>query len=73
MRLDVELLAKSKFYIKRGHMEFLGMVIALISVILICAKPKLEKVAFGLFIIAWLIAIIIYLIHVSSILPNMNL
>ncbi|WP_172402286.1 hypothetical protein [Helicobacter sp. 13S00401-1] len=54
-------------------MEFLGMVIALISVILICAKPKLEKVAFGLFIIAWLIAIIIYLIHVSSILPNMNL
>lgn len=54
-------------------MEFLGLILAFISVFLIYKKPEKENLAFGIFVFAWAMAAIMYICHASSILPNINL
>lgn len=54
-------------------MEFLGLLIVLISVILIYKKPEKENLAFGLFVFAWVMAAFMYYAHVSALLPNISL
>ncbi len=58
---------------KEKVMEFLGLILAFIAVFLIYKKPQKEKFAFGIFVVAWAMAAIMYIAHVSSILPNINL
>ncbi|MDE6885517.1 MAG: dihydroneopterin aldolase [Helicobacteraceae bacterium] len=47
-------------------MEFLELVLILISVILIMKKPQKEKLAFNLVIISWVIMVFMYAGHKSS-------
>ncbi len=54
-------------------MEFLGMLIAFIAVLIIYKKPEYENLAFGIFVFAWIMGAILYYGDVSSILPNTNL
>ncbi|CZE47217.1 hypothetical protein [Campylobacter geochelonis] len=54
-------------------MEFLGLILAFIAVFLVYKIPKKENLAFGIFVIAWILAIIMYMGDTSSLLPNMNL
>ncbi|CCB79944.1 hypothetical protein [Helicobacter bizzozeronii] len=54
-------------------MEFLGFVITLVVVAIIFFKPAWEKLAFGLFVTFWLVELVMFVAHTSSVLPNMNL
>ncbi len=54
-------------------MEFLGMLMAFISVFLIYKKPEKENLAFGLLVIAWIMGVLLYYGHISSLLPSTNL
>ncbi len=54
-------------------MEFLGMLIAFIAVVIIYKKPEKENLAFGIFVFAWAMAAFMYYGDVYSILPNANL
>ncbi|CAG9468226.1 dihydroneopterin aldolase [Campylobacter upsaliensis] len=47
-------------------MEFLELLLVLIALILILAKPEKEKLAFGLVMVSWAIMIFYYVGHKSS-------
>ncbi|BAW47066.1 putative uncharacterized protein [Helicobacter pylori] len=54
-------------------MEFLGLILSLVAVLIAFKKPEKEKWAFGILIVVWLVELIIFIGHSSSVLPNMNL
>lgn len=47
-------------------MEFLELLMVLIALILIIAKPEKEKLAFNLVVASWLLMIVLYVGHKSS-------
>ncbi|ARE81099.1 disulfide bond formation protein Dba [Campylobacter helveticus] len=47
-------------------MEFLELLLVLIALILILAKPEKEKLAFGLVMVSWVIMIFYYVGHKST-------
>ncbi|CAM3380220.1 dihydroneopterin aldolase [Campylobacter upsaliensis] len=47
-------------------MEFLELLLVLIALVLILAKPEKEKLAFGLVMVSWAIMIFYYVGHKSS-------
>ncbi|AZP94648.1 hypothetical protein [Helicobacter pylori] len=54
-------------------MEFLGLLLNLVAVLIAFKKPEKENWAFGILIVVWLVELIIFIAHSSSVLPNMNL
>lgn len=59
---------------KGDIMEFLELLLVLIALILIIAKPEKEKFAFGLVMVSWLIMIFYYVGHkTGALLTVMNL
>lgn len=55
-------------------MEFLELLLIFIAIYIVWKKPEKEKLAFGLFILSWVIMVVSYVGHVSSnLLPVMNL
>ncbi|UOR93879.1 hypothetical protein MPG24_03510 [Helicobacter pylori] len=54
-------------------MEFLGLILSLAAVLIAFKKPGKENWAFGMLIVVWLMELIIFIGHSSSVLPNMNL
>ncbi len=54
-------------------MEFLGLILSLAAVLIAFKKPEKENRAFGMLIVVWLMELIIFIGHSSSVLPNMNL
>ncbi|GAA7824647.1 hypothetical protein HpVH103_07420 [Helicobacter pylori] len=54
-------------------MEFLGLILSLVAVLIAFKKPEKENRAFGILIVVWLMELIIFIGHSSSVLPNMNL
>ncbi len=54
-------------------MEFLGLILSLSAVLIAFKKPEKENWAFGILIVVWLVELIIFIGHSSSVLPNMNL
>ncbi|BEG57191.1 Proton-translocating Cytochrome Oxidase [Helicobacter sp. NHP21005] len=54
-------------------MEFLGFLATLSVAGILLFRPALEKLAFSIFIGAWLVEIAMFIAHTSTILPNMNL
>lgn len=54
------------FIFKGDKMEFLELLLVLIALILILAKPEKEKLAFGLVMVSWAIMIFYYVGHKSS-------
>ncbi|BCZ19953.1 Proton-translocating Cytochrome Oxidase [Helicobacter sp. NHP19-012] len=54
-------------------MEFLGFLAILIVAGILLFKPALEKLAFSIFVGAWLVEIAMFAAHTSTLLPNMNL
>ena len=54
-------------------MEFLELLLLFIAILIIFIKPERENIAFGVFVVSWLLMIISYVGHISSnILPVMN-
>ena len=47
-------------------MEFLQLLLVLVAVIIIIAKPQKEKIAFGLVVVAWLFMAYLYVGHKSG-------
>ncbi|GAA6814524.1 hypothetical protein AOH168_07400 [Helicobacter pylori] len=54
-------------------MEFLGLILSLFAVLIAFKKPEKENWAFRILIVVWLMELIIFIGHSSSVLPNMNL
>ncbi|MFP6115319.1 hypothetical protein ACLGA0_03420 [Helicobacter pylori] len=54
-------------------MEFLGLLLSLVAILIAFKKPEKENWAFGTLIVVWLVEFIIFIAHSSSVLPNMNL
>ncbi|WP_104744265.1 hypothetical protein [Helicobacter acinonychis] len=54
-------------------MEFLGLLLSLVAVFIALKKPEKENWAFGILVIVWLVELVIFIAHSSSVLPNMNL
>ncbi|RVZ54707.1 hypothetical protein EC561_03280 [Helicobacter pylori] len=54
-------------------MEFLGLLLSLVAVLMAFKKPEKENWAFGILIVVWLEELVIFIAHSSSVLPNMNL
>lgn len=54
------------FIFKGDKMEFLELLLVLIALILILAKPEKEKLAFGLVMVSWAIMIFYYVGHKST-------
>lgn len=57
----------------RNGMEFLGLILSLAAILIAFKKPEKENWAFGILIVVWLVELIIFIAHSSSVLPNMNL
>ncbi len=53
-------------FFKGDKMEFLELLLVLIALVLILAKPEKEKLAFGLVMVSWAIMIFYYVGHKSS-------
>lgn len=53
-------------FFKGDKMEFLELLLVLIALILILAKPEKKKLAFGLVMVSWAIMIFYYVGHKSS-------
>ena len=47
-------------------MEFLQLLLVLVAVVIIIAKPQKEKIAFGLVVVAWLFMAYLYVGHKSG-------
>ncbi len=58
---------------KRGVMEFLGFMAVFVVVCLLFFKPACEKLAFGIFVVAWLVELVMFVAHTSNFFPNVNL
>ena len=60
---------------KQGEkMEFLQLLLVLIAMIIIIAKPQKEKLAFGLVVVSWLFMAYLYIGHKSgALLTTINL
>jgi len=60
---------------KQGEkMEFLQLLLVLIAMIIIIAKPQKEKLAFGLIVVSWLFMAYLYIGHKSgALLTTINL
>ncbi|MGL2524245.1 hypothetical protein ACOWNZ_03130 [Helicobacter pylori] len=54
-------------------MEFLGLLLSLAAILTAFKKPEKENWAFGILMVVWLVELIIFIAHSSSVLPNMNL
>ncbi|AFI05288.1 hypothetical protein [Helicobacter cetorum] len=54
-------------------MEFLGLLLSLIAIFIAFKKPEKENLAFGILIVVWLVELVIFIAHSSSVLPNINL
>ncbi|GAA9350582.1 hypothetical protein [Helicobacter pylori] len=54
-------------------MEFLGLILSLATILIAFKKPEKENWAFGILMVVWLVELIIFIAHSSSVLPNMNL
>ncbi|PSM52752.1 DsbI-accessory protein Dba [Campylobacter blaseri] len=55
-------------------MEFLQLLLILVSIIIIILKPKQEKLAFTILVVSWIFMIYFYIGHKSGgLLTNMNL
>ncbi|WP_167531093.1 hypothetical protein [Helicobacter suis] len=54
-------------------MECLGFLATLGVAGILYFKPTLEKLAFRIFIFIWLVELVMFIAHTSTILPNMNL
>ncbi|GAA8133457.1 hypothetical protein NP0149_05570 [Helicobacter pylori] len=54
-------------------MEFLGLLLNLAAILVAFKKPEKENWAFGILMVVWLVELIIFIAHSSSVLPNMNL
>ncbi|WP_199766100.1 hypothetical protein [Helicobacter salomonis] len=54
-------------------MEFLGFLAILVVVCLLFFKPKSEKLAFGIFMLACLVELVMFVAHTSNFFPNVNL
>lgn len=54
-------------------MEFLGLILSLAAILIVLKKPEKENWAFGILIVVWLMELVIFIAHSSSVLPNMNL
>ncbi|WP_104747853.1 hypothetical protein [Helicobacter cetorum] len=54
-------------------MEFLGLLLSLIAIFIVFKKPEKENLAFGILIVVWLVELVIFIAHSSSVLPNINL
>ncbi|GAA7409770.1 hypothetical protein MM0350_03510 [Helicobacter pylori] len=54
-------------------MEFLGLLLSLFAILVVFKKPEKENWAFGILMVVWLVELIIFIAHSSSVLPNMNL
>ncbi|GAA7655337.1 hypothetical protein HpMMM60_06140 [Helicobacter pylori] len=54
-------------------MEFLGLLLSLFAVLVAFKKPEKENWAFGILMVVWLVELIIFIAHSSSVLPNINL
>lgn len=54
-------------------MEFLGLLLSLVAVLVAFKKPEKENWTFGILMVVWLVELIIFIAHSSSVLPNMNL
>ncbi|ADU84562.1 hypothetical protein [Helicobacter pylori] len=54
-------------------MEFLGLILSLAAIFIALKKPEKEDWAFGILVVVWLMELIIFIAHSSSVLPNMNL
>lgn len=54
-------------------MEFLGLILSLAAILIVFKKPEKENWAFGILMVVWLMELVIFIAHSSSVLPNMNL
>ncbi len=54
-------------------MEFLGLILSLVAIFIALKKPEKEDWAFGILVVVWLMELVIFIAHSSSVLPNMNL
>ncbi|WP_162982216.1 MULTISPECIES: hypothetical protein [Helicobacter] len=54
-------------------MEFLGFMAVFVVVCLLFFKPACEKLAFGIFVVAWLVELVMFVAHTSNFFPNVNL
>ncbi|WP_199765893.1 hypothetical protein [Helicobacter felis] len=54
-------------------MEFLGFMVVFVVVCLLFFKPTYEKLAFRIFVIAWLVELVMFVAHTSNFFPNVNL
>ncbi|GAA8656406.1 hypothetical protein HpDR77_13300 [Helicobacter pylori] len=54
-------------------MEFLGLLLSLAAILIVFKKPEKENWAFGILMVVWLVELVIFIAHSSSVLPNMNL
>ena len=55
-------------------MEFFQLLLVLIAIIIIIAKPQKEKLAFGLIVVSWLFMAYLYIGHKSgALLTTINL
>lgn len=54
-------------------MEFLGLLLSLATILIAFKKPEKENWAFGILMVVWLVELVIFIAHSSSVLPNMNL
>ncbi|MGH1607834.1 hypothetical protein ACRBC4_02355 [Helicobacter pylori] len=57
----------------RNGMEFLGLLLSLAAILIAFKKPEKENWAFGILMVVWLVELIIFIAHSSSVLPNINL
>ncbi|WP_162982689.1 hypothetical protein [Helicobacter vulpis] len=54
-------------------MEFLGFGAVFVVVCLLFFKPAYERLAFGIFVVAWLVELVMFVAHTSNFFPNVNL
>ncbi|WP_100967272.1 hypothetical protein KVE17_02980 [Helicobacter pylori] len=54
-------------------MEFLGLLLSLFAILIAFKKPEKENWAFGILMVVWLVELVIFIAHSSSVLPDMNL
>lgn len=59
--------------ILRNSMEFLGLILSLVVILIVFKKFEKENWVFGILIVVWLVEFIIFIVYSFSVLFNMNL
>lgn len=59
--------------ILRNGMEFLGLILSLVVILIVFKKFEKENWVFGILMVVWLVEFIIFIVYSFSVLFNMNL